>query len=82
MSGDFVPGETGVSAAEIYDYILDSVRVVEDGQKESIELILELCTSCEEHVINVLGKALLAPHVPHVIGNTTHDHIALDHVIP
>lgn len=54
VSGDFVPGETGVPAAEIYDYILDSVRVVEDGQEESVELIPELCTSCEEHVINVL----------------------------
>ena len=82
VSGDFVPGETGVPAAEIYDYILDSVRVVEDGQEEPVELIPELCTSCEEYVINVLGKAFLASHVPHVIGNTAHDHIALDHVMP
>lgn len=82
VPGDFVPGETGVPAAEIYDYILDSVRVVEDGLEEPVELIPELCTSCEEHVINVLGKAFLASHVPHVIGNTAHDHIALDHIIP
>ena len=82
MSGDLFPGESRVPAAEIYDYILDSVRVVEDGLEEPVELIPELCTSCEEHVINVLGKAFLASHVPHVIGNTAHDHIALDHIIP
>ena len=64
MSGDLFPGESRVPAAEIYDYILDSVRVVEDGQEESVELIPELCTSYEEYVINVLGKALGASCTP------------------